>query len=65
MHDLPTMLPLREASTQTGISYDELRRLCLEGRVANLRVGSRRGKILINFNCLLDFLNKEGLGDDN
>lgn len=57
---LPTMLSLREAATQTGVSYDQLRRLCNAGKVAHLRVGSRGGKILINYGELLRYLSEEG-----
>ena len=54
---VPEMITLREASRRTGLSYDFLRKGCLEGRFVHIRSGS---KFLINFNKLCDTLNGEG-----
>lgn len=61
MSDLPIMLDLHEASTRSGLTYGELRRLCLDGRIAHMRVGSRGGKFLVNYEKLVEFLSTEGL----
>lgn len=61
MSDLPIMMSLREAATQTGLSYDTLRHLCLSGRIAHMRVGTRGGKFLVNYGMLVEFLSKEGV----
>lgn len=52
---IPEMVTLREASQRTGISYDWLRKLCLQGRIVHIRAGS---KYLVNFRKLIDYLNK-------
>lgn len=51
---IPTMETLREASNQTGLSYDYLRKLCLAGKIVHIRAGC---KILINMEKLVEFLN--------
>lgn len=53
---VPEMLPLREASRKTGISYDRLRKMCLQKEVPNIRSGN---KFLINFTKLCAMLNGE------
>lgn len=55
---IPEMVTLREASDRTGLSYDWLRKLCLQGRIVHIRAGN---KYLINFRKLIDYLNT---GDD-
>lgn len=54
---VPTMKTLREASELTGISYDCLRKLCLQKKIVHVRAGK---KYLINLEKLVDYLNKEG-----
>lgn len=51
---IPEMVTLREASNRTGLSYDWLRKLCLQGRLVHIRAGN---KFLINFRKLIDYLN--------
>lgn len=51
---IPTMLPIREAAQQTGLSYDYIRKLCLRRKIVYIRCGA---KYLVNFNKLLDYLN--------
>lgn len=53
---IPVMLPLREASKKTGLSYDCLRKMCLRGEVPHFRSGN---KFLINMTKLCDLLNGE------
>lgn len=56
----PIMLSLKDAAKLSGLSYYELRRLCLEGRVPHVRVGSRGGKFLINWKELQAYLAMSG-----
>lgn len=51
---IPEMISLREASSRTHISYDRLRKFCLEDKVVYIRSGN---KFLINFGKLIDYLN--------
>ena len=53
-HQIPTMLTLKEASQQTGLSYDYLRKLCLSGQIVFVRAGN---KFLVNLEKLIVFLN--------
>ena len=50
------MLPLRETSKRTGLSYDALRKMCLRNEIVHIRVGT---KYLINYPKLVAFLNGE------
>ena len=52
---VPEMVTLKEASARTHLSYDYLRILCLQKRIVFIRTGS---KYLINFEALIDYLNK-------
>ena len=60
---IPEMVPLKEASSRTGISYDWLRKLCLQGKIVHIRAGS---KYLVNFGKLIDYLNTgdQGKGEN-
>ena len=51
---VPTMLTLRETARQTGLSYDRIRKLCLQGKIVYVRSGS---KIFVNMDRFIDFLN--------
>lgn len=53
---IPVMLTLNQASEKTGLSYDYLRKLCLQGRIVCVRAGNR---YLINQEKLVAFLNGE------
>lgn len=52
---VPRMLTIREAATETGLSYDYLRKLCIQNRIVYIHAGAKR---LINFDKLLEFLNR-------
>lgn len=52
---IPTMWTLKEASGQTGLSYDHLRKLCLQGKIVYVRAGT---KYLVNAGKLIDYLNQ-------
>lgn len=51
---IPTMVGIREAADQTGLSYDFVRKLCLQKKIVYIRVGC---KFLINLEKLVEFLN--------
>ncbi len=50
----PTMVGLAEASKRTGVSYDYLRKLCLQNKIVHIRAGVR---YLINLEKLVEYLN--------
>ena len=54
--EIPEMIPLKEASRRTGLSYELLRTLCLQKKIVHIRSGA---KYLVNFRKLCDFLNGE------
>ena len=51
---IPTMVTIRAAADQTGLSYDYIRKLCLAGKIVFVRSGS---KYMINLEKLVDYLN--------
>lgn len=51
---VPEMIPIKEASKRTGLSYECLRKMCLRGQIVHIRTGN---KYLINWRRLCDFLN--------
>lgn len=60
---IPTMVTIKEASQQSGLSYDFVRRLCLQGKIAYIRAGT---KYLINLERFIEFLNTgEGRNSEN
>lgn len=59
---IPEMVPIKEASSRTGLSYDFLRKSCLSGKIVHIRVGN--GKFLINFGRLVEWLNSSRGEDD-
>ena len=52
--DIPRMLTLREASRETGLSYNHVRSLCQTGKVVSIPAGNR---ILVNRDKLIAYLN--------
>ena len=51
---VPTMITIAQAAAETGLSYDHLRKLCLQGKIVHVRAGR---KFLINKEKLIEFLN--------
>lgn len=51
----PTMVTLNEASAQSGLSYDYLRKLCLQKKIVYVRAGC---KYLVNLENLVEYLNR-------
>ncbi len=54
MAEIPVMLTLKEASKKSGLSYYNLRTLCLKKKVVYIECG--RGW-LINYDSLIKYLN--------
>lgn len=52
---VPKMIGIAEASKQTGLSYDFIRKLCLQDKIVYVRAGV---KYLINWDKLVEFLNQ-------
>ena len=57
---VPHMATLLQAAEITGLSYYCIRDWCVNGKVAYVRAGGPRGKILVNMDKLTEFLNGEG-----
>jgi len=53
---IPEMLTLDQTSKRSGLSYDALRKMCLNNEIVYIRVGK---KFLINWNRFVDYLNGE------
>ena len=51
---IPTMITIKEAAGQTGLSYDYIRKLCLQGKIVYVKAGC---KFLINMEKLVEYLN--------
>lgn len=60
---IPRMATLVEAAATTNLSYYTIREWCLSGDVAYVRAGGPRGKILVNMDKLIAYLNG-GEGND-
>lgn len=54
MSNIPRMLTLRAAAAETGLSYEFLRRLCLQKKIVFVKAGV---KYLVNMDRLGEFLN--------
>lgn len=52
----PTMLTIKNCAERTGLSYDYIRKLCLQNKIVYIRAGN---KYLVNFEKFIDFLNGE------
>lgn len=61
-NDIPVMMPIKEVSARTGISYESIRHLCLTNQITFIRVGRTGGKYLINYKRFLEFLDRGCVG---
>ena len=52
---VPTMWGLKEAASRTGLSYDYVRKLCIQGRIPYIKAGS---KYLVNGDRLMEYMNQ-------
>lgn len=51
----PQMLTIKETAAKTGLSYDFIRKLCLQRKIVFIRTGA---KYLVNYDRFIDFLNE-------
>ena len=54
------MISLKQASMETGLSYDFLRKMCLANKLVYIRAGK---KIMLNADRLEEYLNGGSGGD--
>ena len=52
---IPTMVTIQEAAKQTGLSYDYIRKLCINGQIVYVKAGAKR---LVNLDMLRRYLNR-------
>lgn len=52
---VPRMVPIKTAAAESGLSYDAIRKLCLQKKITFIRSGS---KFLVNMDRFVDYLNK-------
>lgn len=53
---VPRMIPIKTAAAESGLSYDRIRKLCLQKKIVFIRSGT---KILINADKFAEYLNGE------
>ena len=53
---VPRMVPIVVASRESGVTYEAIRKLCLQKKIAFIKSGT---KYLINMDKFIDFLNCE------
>lgn len=56
---MPTMLPIKQVAERTGLSYEYIRRLCMQKKIVFVRSGN---KYFINMEKFAEFLNNGGEG---
>lgn len=55
----PQYMYCQEASNKTGVSYNEIRRLCDLGKVDSIKVGSTGKFTMVDYNSLVTYLAKK------
>lgn len=56
---IPTMATIQEAANKTGLSYDYIRKLCIQGKIIYVQTGTKR---LVNMDKLRIYLNSGEAG---
>lgn len=56
---VPQMVTIKEAAARTGLSYDYVRKLCLQEKIVFRTVGNKR---LVNLGKLAEYLNGIEIG---
>lgn len=56
---IPTMATIQEAANQTGLSYDYIRKLCIQDKIVYVQIGAKR---LVNMDKLRSYLNSGEAG---
>lgn len=54
LSEIPRMLTIKEASQESGLSYDFVRKLCVQNKIVHVRAGN---KYYVNFDKFVDYLN--------
>lgn len=54
-YEIPEMLTIRETAARTGLSYDFIRKLCLQRKIVFIRTGT---KYLVNYSKFIEYLNQ-------
>lgn len=52
---IPEMITIKETASRTGLSYEFIRKLCINNEIIHVRTGKR---YLVNFNRFIDYLNE-------
>lgn len=52
---IPEMITIKETASRTGLSYEFIRKLCINNEIIHVRTGKR---YLVNFDRFIDFLNE-------
>ena len=52
---IPTMVTIREVANQTGLSYDYIRKICIQDKIVYVKAGAKR---LVNLDILRRHLNR-------
>ena len=55
VENIPEMLPIKEVASRTGLSYNYIRKLCIENKIVHVKAGV---KYLVNFGRFCEYLNK-------
>ena len=53
--NIPEMVTIKEAARRTGVSYDFIRKLCLQNKIVYVKAGS---KYLVNFGKFCEYLDE-------
>ena len=52
---IPIMVTIREVANQTGLSYDYIRKICIQDKIVYVKAGAKR---LVNLDILRRHLNR-------
>lgn len=58
---IPRMVPIKTAAAESGLSYDFIRKLCIQKKIVFIKSGA---KYLINLDKLIEYLNTGGTHDE-
>ena len=59
--NIPEMSTIKEAARRTGVSYDCIRKLCLQKKIVHIKAGSKH---LVNFGMFCKYLNEGDEGGE-
>ena len=63
MNEKPSMLSISQAATESGIARYSLTAWAKSGVISAVRLGGKRGKVLINMDSLYNYLSTARLTD--